>query len=133
MRRFALCVALLTTGCPDGDGPARSEAAAVSRAVDSLRSGENPQKAVLLAALRAVPCSVPDVCAAQSQCVAAYEGHVHALELIERVKGVASSAPVEAVRADLAAAETSLTKAKTDTDACATKQGELVRKFKVGR
>jgi hypothetical protein len=105
----------------------------VSRAVDSLRSAENPQKAALLAALRGVPCSVPEVCATQSLCVAAYEGHVHALELIERVKTVASTAPVADVKADLAAAEASLALAKTQTDACATKQGELVRAFRVGR
>jgi hypothetical protein len=105
----------------------------VSRAVDALRAAENPQKAAHLAALRAVPCSVSDVCAVQSLCLAAYEGHVHALELIEKVKAIASSAPVEQVKADLLAADASLGKAKVATEDCTSKQGALIRQFRVGR
>jgi hypothetical protein len=120
-------------GCPAGDGPARSEAASVSRAVDALRAAENPQKASHLAALRALPCSVPDVCGVQSLCLAAYEEHVHALELIDKVKAIASSAPVEQVKADLMAADASLGKAKLATEDCTAKQGALIRRFRVGR
>ena len=105
----------------------------MSRAVDALRAAENPQKVAHLSALRAVPCSVPDVCAVQSLCLAAYEGHVRALELIDKVKAIASSAPVEQVKADLLAADSSLQQAKVATDECTTKQGVLIRQFRVGR
>jgi hypothetical protein len=105
----------------------------VSRAVDALRAAENPQKAAFLGTLRAVPCSVPDVCAVQSLCLAAYEGHVRALELIEQVKASASSAPVEKLKADLTAADASLSAAKVATEECTSKQGALIRQFRVGR
>ncbi len=105
----------------------------MSRAVDALRAAENPQKMAFLAALRAVPCSVPEVCAVQSLCLAAYEGHVRALELILEVKAIASSAPVEKVKAELLAADASLSKAKLATEECTSKQGALIRQFRIGR
>jgi hypothetical protein len=103
----------------------------VSRAIEAVRNADNAQKSSPLAALRAVPCSVADVCAAQSLCVAAYEGHVKALELIERVKATASTAPVESVKQALGEAQSALASAKEHTDDCATKQGELARKYRV--
>jgi len=105
----------------------------VSRAIEGLRNAENGQKGELLASLRAVPCSVADVCAVQSLCVAAYEQHVLALKLIERTKATARTAPVETVKAALAEAESTLAHAKETTDTCATKQGELARKYRVAR
>jgi hypothetical protein len=129
---LALCgFGALLFGCPAGDGPARSEAAAVSRGIEALRNADNAQKSAPLAALRALPCSVADVCAVQSLCVAAYEGHVQALALIERVKATARTAPVETVQRSLTEAERALERAKQGTDDCATKQGELVRKYRV--
>jgi hypothetical protein len=125
--------ALALAACAHDDGPARSEAAAVSRAVELLRNADNGQKSALLAALRAVPCSIPDVCGVQSFCVAAYEEHVRVLTLIKAVSDNASSAAPDTLKEALATAEAGLTRAKTQTDACATKQGELARKYKVAR
>lgn len=128
---FATVVAL--AACAHDDGPERSEAAAVSRAVEALRNADNSQKNAPLAALRAVPCSVPDICAAQSFCVAAYEEHVRALTLIDAAKTAAASAAAETLRDALAAAEAGLARAKAQTDECATKQGALARKYRVAR
>jgi hypothetical protein len=126
-------LAVLALGCSGGEAKARSEAAAVSHAVEALRNADNGRKSALLAALRSVPCSVADVCGVQSFCVAAYEQHVNALELILHAKQVASSAPVEALRGAVAAAQNALVGAKELTDACATKQGELARHYHVAR
>jgi hypothetical protein len=130
----ALGVLLATTAaCSKGDGPARSEAAAVSRAIEALRAADNVRKAELLSALRAVPCTVPDVCAVQSFCADAYDEHVKVLALIGAAKAAASSAPAETLRDALATAQAGLTRAKAQTDSCATKQGELARRYRVAR
>lgn len=105
----------------------------MSRAVDALRAADNDHKAAPLAALRAVPCSVAEVCALQSYCVAAYEQHVRALELIEAAKAEASAAPPAVLARALASAQAALEAAKQQTDGCATRQGELVRRLKVAR
>jgi len=128
-----LVAGALTLAACANDGPARSEAAAVSRAVEVLRNADNAQKSGPLAALRAVPCSLPDVCGVQSFCVAAYEEHVRVLALIAGVHDNAASAPADTLKAAVAAAEAGLTRAKAQTDACASKQGELARKYKVAR
>ncbi len=136
MRRllpFALTGALALAACSRDDGPARSEAAAVSRAVEAVRNADNTHKSALLAALRAVPCSVPDICGVQSFCVAAYEEHVRVLALIDAAKAAASSAPAETLKEALATAEAGLARAKAQTDECATRQGELARKYRVAR
>jgi hypothetical protein len=73
------------------------------------------------------------VCAVQSLCVAAYEGHVRALDLILQVKTTYAAAPANIVSAKLAEAEAALARAKASTDACTTKQGEIIRRFRVGR
>ena len=130
---FACAFGALLFGCPAGDGPARAEAGAVSRAIEGLRNADNGRKSALLTALRAVPCSVADVCAVQSLCVAAYEQHVLALELIERVRATAGTAPLDGVKRSLAEAESALAHAKVSTDQCVTKQGELARKYRVAR
>jgi hypothetical protein len=121
----------LAVGCSRDDDGARSQAASVCRAVEALRNADNGRKGVFLAALRAVPCSVADVCAVQSFCAAAYEEHVRVLELVGAAKAAASSAPADTLRAALAAAETGLASAKAQTDACATKQSELARSYGV--
>jgi hypothetical protein len=126
-------VAGLAGACSKGDGPARSEAAAVSHAIEALRDADNPRKSVLLTALRAVPCSVADVCAVQSFCAAAYEEHVRVLELIEAAKAASASASAETLRDAVATAEAGLARAKAQTDECATKQGELARHYRVAR
>jgi hypothetical protein len=137
VRRYS-CAALgvllvATAGCSKGEGPARSEAAAVSRAIEALREADNGKKAELLRALRAVPCSVPDICGVQSFCAAAYDEHVQVLALIDAAKAAASSAPPEALRDAIATAQAGLTRAKAQTDTCPTKQGELARRYHVAR
>jgi hypothetical protein len=129
----ALGVVAALAACSKGDGPARSEAAAVSRAIEALRNADNAKKSTLLSALRAVPCSVPDICAVQSFCAAAYDEHVKVLELIDAAKAAASSAPAEALRDAIATAQAGLQRAKAQTDACATQQGELARRYRVAR
>jgi len=129
---FAAALALLA-GCDEKERAVRSEAAGVSRAVDAVRTAENAQKSAPLDALRRTPCSAAEVCAVQSYCVAAYEKHVAALALVDEAKATVATAPAEKVAATLKAAEAGLGQAKTMTDDCATRQGELVRKFRVGR
>jgi hypothetical protein len=127
---FAACgVAALLAGCPEGNGPARSEAGAVSRAVDSLREADNAHKSAPLAALRAVKCSLPDVCSVQSRCVAAYEAHVHALELIADARASIATAPAASATQMLDDATKELSRSKARANECATGQGELVRKY----
>ncbi len=125
--------ALALAACAHDEGPARSEAAAVSRAVEALRNADNTQKSVPLAALRAVPCSIPDICAVQSFCVAAYEEHARVLTLIAAINDNAASAPPDTLKDGLATAEAGLTRAKAQTDQCATRQGELARRYRVAR
>jgi hypothetical protein len=130
---FAGVFCALALGCSKGAGPARSEAGAVSRAIEALRNADNAKKATLLQALRAVPCSVADVCAVQSFCAAAYEEHVKVLELIAAAKGAASAASADTLRDAISTAQAGLARAKAQTDACATQQGELARKYRVAR
>ncbi|HTQ07239.1 MAG TPA: hypothetical protein VMI54_25455 [Polyangiaceae bacterium] len=130
---LVLAGALALAACAHDDGPARSEAAAVSRAVEVLRNADNAQKSAPLAALRALSCTVPEICGVQSLCVAAYEEHVRVLALIDAARASAASAPPDALKDALAAAEAGLARAKAQTDACASKQGELARKYKVAR
>jgi hypothetical protein len=125
--------ALVLAACVHDEGPARSEAAAVSRAVEALRNADNAQKSAPLAALRAVACSIPDICAVQSFCVAAYEEHIRVLTLIVAINDNAASAPADTLKEGLASAEAGLTGAKARTDECATKQGELARRYRVAR
>ena len=119
--------------CEEKERAFRSEAAAVSRAIDGVRTAENAQKTGPLGALRAVPCTAPEVCAVQSYCVAAYEKHVAVLGLLAEAKTSMATAPPTAVAATVATAERGLAEARTLTDDCATRQGEMVRRFHVGR
>ena len=111
----------------------RSEAAAVSRAIDAVRTADNAAKAAPLAALRAVPCAAPEVCAVQSYCVAAYEKHVSVLGMLAEARANVATAPAASVVQTLATAERGLGEARTLTDDCATRQGEMARRFKVAR
>ena len=129
--------ALLLFGCDASERAARSEAAAVSHAVDTLRaSADNVKKAgPLLTALRAEPrCAVERrYCAVKSYCVMAYERHVAVLGLIDEAKASIATAPAASVAAQISLAETGLSRAKTLTDDCATRQGEMARHYKVAR
>jgi len=126
-------VCCLLPACDAGERAARSEAAAVSRAIDAVRNADNAVKSRPLAALRGTACSVADICAVLSYCVAAYEQHVGALELLARVKASVATAPAASVAATLAEAEQSLGRAKTSTDECATRQGQMARHYRVAR
>jgi len=119
--------------CEEKERATRSEAAAVSRAIDAVRTADNAQKAAPLGVLRAVPCSAPEVCAVQSHCVAAYEKHVAVLGLLAEATANVATAPPESLAATLGKAERGLAEARTLTDDCATRQGEMVRRFHVGR
>ena len=105
----------------------------MSRAIEALRNADNAKKSAFLSALRAVPCSVPDICAVQSFCAVAYDEHVKLLELIDAAKAAAVSAPADALRDAIGAAQAGLARAKTQTDTCATQQGELARRYHVAR
>lgn len=134
MKLAAVAVVLVAVvGCDEKERATRSEAANVSRAIDAVRTAENAHKSGPLAALRAVACSAPEVCAVRSHCVAAYETHVAALGLVDEAKATVATAPAASVAAILASAERGLGQAKAATDECATRQGEMVRRFHVGR
>ncbi len=124
---------MLLFGCDASERAARSEAAAVSHAIDTLRSADNAKKAGPLALLRGTPCAVEDVCAVKSYCVMAYERHVAVLGLIDETKASIATAPAASVAAQISMAETGLSRAKTLTDDCATRQGEMARHYRVAR
>jgi hypothetical protein len=131
MRRLLLPAALLLTGCP-GDRAEKSEAAAIDRAIDALRDAPNDKKSSALAALRSLPCSVPEICGAQSACVAGYELYVSgitALELGKRLAAEGDGGPE--LGAALSSSQATLERAKPLTERCADSQGELARKYKL--
>jgi hypothetical protein len=130
----ACALACLTlAACEGGERASRPEAAAVSRAVDAVRNAPNADKSGPLKALRATACTVADICAVQSYCVAAYEQHVNALGLLAEAKASVATAPVASVAETVAAVQQGLARAKTLTDECATRQGEMARHYHVAR
>ncbi|HEV8549568.1 MAG TPA: hypothetical protein VGQ57_11085 [Polyangiaceae bacterium] len=133
VRVAAAAGALLLGGCDASERAARAEAADISRAVDAVRAADNPAKAGPLAALRDKSCSVADICAVKSLCIAAYEQHERALALVAEAKAGITAAPAASVAQTLTLAESALTRAKSQTDDCATRQGEMARHFKVAR
>ena len=132
-RVAALGGALALAACDASERAARAEAADISRGIDTLRKAENPAKAAPLAALRDKSCSVPDICAVKSVCIAAYEQHERALALVAEAKAGITAAPAASVAQTLTLAESALSRAKSQTDDCATRQGEMARHFKVAR
>jgi hypothetical protein len=131
MRKALLSVALLLAGCP-GDRAEKSEAAAIDRAIDELRDVPNEAKSGALSALRSLPCSAPEVCGAQSACVAGYELHVSGITALERAKQLAVDGDGGAeLGAALSSAQATLERAKPLTERCADAQGELARKYRL--
>ncbi len=131
MSRLLLPVALLFTACP-GDRAEKSEAAAIDRAIDALRDAPNEAKSGALSALRSLPCTVPEICGAQSACVAGYELHVSGITALERAKQLAVEGDGGAeVGAALSSAQATLERAKPLTERCADAQGELARKYRL--
>jgi hypothetical protein len=116
----------LLVGCPEAAGE-KSEAAAVSRAVNSLREAENEKKPELLGALRATECSAPDVCRVRSACLVAYELHV---ETLSRVRGMAiDGGDANAVVLDQLKQD--LDRARDLGKKCTDAQGEMIRRYKL--
>jgi hypothetical protein len=120
-------------GCNEDERAARPEAAAVSRAIDAVRNADNSAKARPLSALRTTACTIGDICAVQSYCVAAYEQHVGALGLLSEAKASVATAPASSVAETLTRAQEGLERAKALTDGCATRQGEMARHYHVAR
>jgi hypothetical protein len=121
----ALLLGLGLGGCQSSP-PEKSEAAAVSRAVNSLRDAENERKREHLEALRTTPCSVAEICAVRSQCLAAYELHVDVLARLASTSKTGPDNPesVERMKRDLARSHEL---GKTCIDA----QGALIRRYKL--
>jgi hypothetical protein len=118
----------LLIGCPGGSAD-KSEAAAVSRAVTSLRDADNQKKRDLLAVLRDTSCSAADICAVRSKCLAAYELHVEVLTRLGGVMtnvgaGTGNPGDLDAMRQDLA-------RSKELASACTDAQGEMIRRYKL--
>jgi hypothetical protein len=133
-RRLALLLpALCLVGCPASDGPARSEAAQLSHAVDALRNADNAAKAPHLRSLRETACNEPDVCAVRSTCVAGYELHLGALSAMSGAQAVLSDAGPDAAARVLDQAKADLERAHGLTERCTEVQGEMVRKYRVSR
>jgi hypothetical protein len=130
-RACALTFALLLVGCPASDGAERSEAAALSRAIDALRSADNPNKAGALQALRAAPCTFPDICAVRSACIAAYELHVRGVEAAAKAAGLLNTDEAPKAAELLGTAESDLKRASELANACTSAQGELQRRYRV--
>lgn len=123
-RAAALALALVSSGCP-GNRPDKAEAAAVSRAVRTLREADNEKKPELLAALRSAACTSEDVCAVRSACLAAYELHVQTLaRLRDAVTGSADAGALDALKSDLA-------RARDLTGTCTDAEGEMIRRYKL--
>jgi hypothetical protein len=122
----ALALGLLLIGCPDGSR-GKSEAEAVSRAVNLLRNADNDEKPKLLDSLRATECDKADVCAVRSACLAGYELLVGTLARVEDVasRPDAGSGPLlDGLKRDLA-------RASDLTARCTDAQGEMIRRYKL--
>jgi hypothetical protein len=122
----ALALGLLLVGCPDGSRD-KSEAAAVSRSVTSLRDADNEKKRDHLASLRATECSAPDVCAVRSTCLAGYEVLVETLRRVREIAAnpdAGSGTGVDELKRDLA-------RASDLTAKCTDAQGEMIRRYKL--
>ncbi len=117
----------LVTACDD-KSKQRDEAASLSRAVDELREAPNSAKADKLKGLRALGCNHADTCGFRDQCAEAYAEHVKGLEGIARAK--AMDDPFRSA-AELKKAEESLKSAEQKTGACADRQGQLVREYRL--
>ena len=83
MRALAFSVALGLIACESAD---RAEAQRVVAAVDRFRQAQNPDKPAAADALRAVPCSAPDVCRTRDACLATADTWGRAIRLKSEVE-----------------------------------------------
>lgn len=104
-------------------------------AVRALREADNEDKPARLAALRAVPCELPDVCGLRTECVSAYELYTKGLDAVRAVKkSLASDAGDDDARRAgelLAGAERDVAAGKQKASRCAELEGQLVAKYKL--
>jgi hypothetical protein len=124
----ALALGLAMSGCP-GAPAEKSEAAAVSRAVNSLREADNQKKRDFVSALRETPCTAADICAVRSECLAAYELHV---DVLARMNGALGKNEVD--REDVGALEQmkkDLARSRDLAQKCTDAQGEMIRRYKL--
>jgi len=124
----ALALGLVLGGCPSAS-PEKSEAAALSRAVNSLREADNAKKRDFVSALRETPCTAADICAVRSECLAAYELHV---DVLARMNGALGKNQVAAE--DVAALEQmkkDLARSRDLAKHCTDAQGEMIRRYKL--
>ena len=122
-----LALGLLLAGCPDGSTD-KSEAAAVSRAVTSLREADNEKKRELLDTLRSAPCSQPDICSVRSRCLAAYELHI---DVLNRLGSVMATVGAQGKPGDVDTMKRDLERSRELASACTDAQGEMIRKYKL--
>lgn len=122
---------LLLAGCPASDGAERSEAAALSRAIDTVRGADNAKKPDALQTLRAAPCTFPDICAVRSACIAAYELHVRALGAVATAGTLMDAGDPPKAAELLRTAEADLARASQLADGCTSAQGEMQRRYRV--
>ena len=79
---LSLAAGIVVLSCAAGG---RQEAAQVAEAMDRFRKADNPSKPAQVAALRAVKCSVADVCKARDACLASAEATSRSLLLKNEV------------------------------------------------
>lgn len=127
----AALAAAAVTSCKRAENEARSEAGALSRAIDGVRNANNAEKAHAVGALRSAKCSHPDVCRVQSACLSAYELHVSAVQSAAQAqRHIDAGSPARAASA-LVNAERDLEKSSELARRCTNLQGELVRQFRL--
>jgi hypothetical protein len=127
---------LLATACDGGPGPsARAEAERVVVAARALRNAENEDKPARLGALRAVECTLPDVCELKNECVSAYELYNKGLDAVRAVKKSlgtdAGAADAERAAELLLGAEKDVASGKQRASRCAEVEGRVVGKYKL--
>jgi hypothetical protein len=130
-RARVLALSCLLAGCPTRDNDERSEAAQLSRAVDSLRNADNAAKGAHLDSVRNAACSAPDVCAVRSVCLSGYELHVRALDGLAKAMVTTTDGGNESTAALLGTARADLERSRALTERCTEAQGEMVRRYRV--
>jgi hypothetical protein len=83
-RHFFIVAALLLPACTSGN--ARQEAQQVAEAMDRFRKADNASKPSTVATLRAVKCTVTDICKARDACLASAEATSKSLVLKNEVE-----------------------------------------------
>jgi hypothetical protein len=91
MRRGNLVAAAVALLVPSCTSRGRQEAAQVAEAMDRFRKADNASKPATVGSLRAVKCSVTDVCHARDACLASAEATSKSLVLKSEVEQTLSA------------------------------------------